>query len=254
MGAIKQYRSDDGSDITLSCDIIRRQVAGNDQVTDRECMEFMAMCSAQRLNPFTREAYLIKYGNSPASMVVGKDVFTKRAFRNPKFRGFRAGIYVVTQDGKGKEREGSMVLPGESVVGGWAEVYLEGYEVPIKDTVSFEEYAGRKRDGILHGQWAKMPGTMIRKVALVHALREAFPEDLGGLYDSTEMGMDEAKLPTDPIEAVATVEEVPEAASEAASCEAATETQEIPLREPPRHRSVEIEEQAVELTTEDIVF
>ena len=46
MGAIKKYRSDDGSDITLSCDIIRRQVAGNDQVTDRECMEFMAMCSA----------------------------------------------------------------------------------------------------------------------------------------------------------------------------------------------------------------
>jgi hypothetical protein len=35
--------------------------------------------------------------------------------------------------------------------------------------------------------WAKIPATMIRKVALVQALREAFPSDLGGCYDSAEM-------------------------------------------------------------------
>jgi hypothetical protein len=38
--------------------------------------------------------------------------------------------------------------------------------------------------------WAKMPATMIRKVALVQSLREAFPSDLGGLYDSCERGVD----------------------------------------------------------------
>ena len=36
--------------------------------------------------------------------------------------------------------------------------------------------------------WAKMPEVMIRKCALVNALREAFPGDLGGVYDSSEMG------------------------------------------------------------------
>ena len=50
---------------------------------------------------------------------------------------------------------------------------------------------GKKRDGTPSGQWAKMPGTMIRKVAMVHALREAFPEDFGGMYDSSEMGVQE---------------------------------------------------------------
>ena len=34
--------------------------------------------------------------------------------------------------------------------------------------------------------WASKPATMIRKVALVQALREAFPEDLQGMYSIEE--------------------------------------------------------------------
>ena len=40
---------------------------------------------------------------------------------------------------------------------------------------------------------------MIRKVALVQALREAFPEDYQGLYDSSEMGVNEEVLPSRPV-------------------------------------------------------
>jgi hypothetical protein len=54
--------------------------------------------------------------------------------------------------------------------------------------VSFEEYAGRKKDGTMNGQWSKKPATMIRKVALVQALREAFPKAFGGLYTAEEQG------------------------------------------------------------------
>lgn len=49
------------------------------------------------------------------------------------------------------------------------------------DEVSFAEYNTGKSN------WTKIPATMIRKVAICHALREAFPEDLGGLYGSEEM-------------------------------------------------------------------
>ncbi|VMF13698.1 phage recombination protein Bet [Streptococcus pneumoniae] len=35
--------------------------------------------------------------------------------------------------------------------------------------------------------WAKMPELMIRKVALVSAMREAFSENVGGLYTADEM-------------------------------------------------------------------
>jgi hypothetical protein len=39
--------------------------------------------------------------------------------------------------------------------------------------------------------WAKMPALMIRKVALVSAMREAFSENVGGLYTTDEMNQAE---------------------------------------------------------------
>ena len=45
---------------------------------------------------------------------------------------------------------------------------------------------------------------MIRKVALVQALREAFPEDLAGMYSTEEMNVDDSILPVDVIEDIPT--------------------------------------------------
>lgn len=78
-----------------------------------------------------------------------------------------------------------MLLEGEELIGGWAKVYLDGYACPIFEEVALSEYAAPDRYG--KNGWSKMPATMIRKVALCHALREAFPEDLGGLYGAEEM-------------------------------------------------------------------
>lgn len=52
-------------------------VAGGGNVSDQEVKLFIALCSAQKLNPFIKEAHLIKYGSSPATMVVSKDVYQK---------------------------------------------------------------------------------------------------------------------------------------------------------------------------------
>ena len=215
---LAKYKDASGQEITITDVDVVRVFCDNPAVTQREVKLFVELCKAQRLNPFIREAYLVKYGDKPASLVVGKDVYTKRAQANPRFKGMQAGIFV-TRDGKGKEREGSMVLPGETVVGGWCKVFVEGYDVPIYDSVAFEEYATRKRDGNLGGSWAKMPGTMIRKVAMVHALREAFPDEFQGLYDAAEMGVEDqegqpeqaeqAERPEQPIEVEAEVIEPP---------------------------------------------
>lgn len=155
---------------------------------------------------------MIKYGNQPATIVTGKDVFTKRAYRHPKFQGFQAGITVQNQQGQRLKRKGSAIYEGETVIGGWAEVYLADYQVPIYDEVSFSEYAARKKDGTLNKTWSSKPGTMIRKVALVHALREAFPEEFNGMYDQSEMGVDEQ--PDEPIQVPAEI--IPEQNQEAA--------------------------------------
>lgn len=191
---IVKYSLDNGQDIEVTEQDVRDLLSASGQmaqnVTTQEVKTFMRLCQAQRLNPFTRDAYIVKYGNAPATIITGKEAFTKRAFRHPKFRGMEAGITLVGTDGKLHRRDGSMLLNGETLTGGWCRVYVEGYEKPMFDEVTFGEYSTGK------GNWAKIPATMIRKVAITHALREAFPEDLGGLYGEEEMAQAQPTEPT----------------------------------------------------------
>lgn len=177
-----------GEKIKLSSKMVKKYlVSGNpEKVTDQEVMMFLTLCKYQHLNPFLREAYLIKYGNSPATIVTGKDTFTKRANKNPNYKGKQAGIIVLTDKGEVINREGTFSLPNEKIVGGWARIFIKDRE-PEYNTVSFNEYVGRKSDGSINNQWSTKPATMIRKVAIVQALRECFPEDFGGMYSPEEM-------------------------------------------------------------------
>ena len=188
---VTEYKVGEES-IRLSPTIVRKYlVNGSGNVTDQEIMMFIGLCKYQHLNPFLREAYLIKYGNQPATIVTGKEAITKRAMRNQRFSGQKAGVVIFhDESGELEYRDGSLLIPGEQLVGGWAKVFVKGFDVPIEAAVSFEEYVGRKGDGSINSQWAKKPATMIRKVALMQALREAFPEELGSMYASEEMGLD----------------------------------------------------------------
>lgn len=184
-------------EIQLSPEVVKAYLVSGDPqaVTMEECIMFMRLCKYQHLNPFLKEAYLIKYGSQPATIVTGKAAFEKRAANCEKYRGFSAGVIVATQQGEITRRQGTLVLSNEALLGGWAEVYVDGYEKPVTAEVSFQEYAGRKKDGTLNSQWASKPATMVRKVAKVQALREAFPEDFAGLYISEELTAGNEDLP-----------------------------------------------------------
>ena len=210
-----------GEKVKLSPATVRNYlVNGGGNVTDQEVMMYLTLCRYQHLNPFLKEVYLIKYGNSPATIVTGKDLFMKRANRNPNYAGKKAGIIVASKEnGAVTEREGTVYIPEtEELIGGWAKVYIKGHTEPEYASVSFNEYAGRKSDGTLNSQWATKPATMIRKVALVQALREAFPEDFGGLCSPEEMGNQAAVVLDDaaqPVEVPAeTPKETPKAEAE----------------------------------------
>jgi len=188
--------------ITLA-DIKRYLVHGNaDKVTDQELMMFLQLCRYQGLNPWLREAYLIKYKDQ-ATIVVGKETFTKRASQLPQCNGWKAGIIVkVKNQNNVIYREGTFYLSDvEEIVGGWAEVYRKDWKVPIRSEVAFNEYVALTKDEngniVPNKQWREKPATMIRKVALVQALREAFPKEFGGMYDSSEMGVEVEETQTD---------------------------------------------------------
>lgn len=185
-----------GAKVELTPDVVKNYlVSGNkDRVTTQEIVMFMNLCKYSGLNPWLKEAYCIKYGNEPATMVVGKEAFMKKAESHPNYNGYQAGIIVCDPEtGEVTRRPGSFRLKNEEIVGGYAEVWRKDREHSFLVEVSFDEYAARKKDGTLNSQWSKRPATMIRKVALVQALREAFPATFGGMYAAEESGFIETE-------------------------------------------------------------
>ena len=207
-----------GMKIRLTPEIVKNYlVSGNKEaVSMQELAMFMNLCKYSQLNPWAKEAYCIKYGSEPAAMVVGKEAFQKRAEANPNYDGSEAGIVVLNESGEVVYRKGTMKLPGDELIGGYAEVWRKDRTHSTRIEVSFDEYVGRKKDGSLNSQWSKKPATMIRKVALVQALRETFPSAFGGMYAAEEQGAEEpeAYVMTPPIEEAAAVQTQAQAENE----------------------------------------
>lgn len=176
-------------EIKLTPKIVQEYIVGTDaKITMPEFKLFTELCRVRKLNPFLREAYLIKYSDKqPASIVVGKDAIYKRAVLNPNFDGMESGVIVLDSNGNVVERTGSFKLPDDILVGGWAKVYRKDWQHPSYASVTFNECVQKKNDGTPNSNWTKQPTTMIEKVAKVRALREAFVEDLSGMYEAEEM-------------------------------------------------------------------
>lgn len=178
-----------GQKVELSPEVVREYMVSGDKekVTIKEIIMFMNLCKFSGLNPWAKEAYCIKYGSEPATMVVGKEAYLKRAEANESFDGFESGVIVYNPAEQAIEhRAGSVKLPEEEIIGGWAKVYRSDRTHPYVAEVGFDEYAARKKDGSLNSMWSKKPGTMVRKTALVQALREAFPSSFGGAFTEEE--------------------------------------------------------------------
>ena len=181
----------DGNEIKLSPSIVQNYIVGKDsKITMPEFKFFTELCKARKLNPFLKEVYCIKYKDNPAQIVVGKDAILKRAILNPNYDGMESGVIVIGNIGEPVERKGTFKLPDEQLVGGWAKVYRKDWQHPTYCSVSFDEVAQKKSNGELNSNWSSKGATMVEKVAKVRALRETFIEQLGGMYEAEEMGVD----------------------------------------------------------------
>lgn len=180
----------DNEEIKLTPQIVQEYITGANagQITKQEFMMFAQLCKARKLNPFLKEAYCIKYSNNqPATIVVGKDALIKRANLHPQYDGMKSGIMVLSESGELIKRDGTFKLPKETLVGGWAEVFRKDWSNSTYASVTLEECIQRKKDGTANSNWTTQPSVMIEKVAKVRALREAFVEDLGGMYEAEEI-------------------------------------------------------------------
>lgn len=177
---IIQFTDDAGMPVKFTGEDIRQRLCPN--ATDSELALAVELCNRQHLNPFTKEVYLVKYGNAPASIITAYQVFNRRANRQENYGGIRSGV-VVLFDGGIVRKKGSAVykMVGEQLIGGWAEVRFKDGKEPAYVELALSDYSTGKSN------WAKMPGVMIEKCAKAAAWRLAYPDEFSGMYTGEEM-------------------------------------------------------------------
>lgn len=175
------FVDDHGDAITITSDDVRMHICP--QASAKEVAYFMELCRAQRLNPFLNEAYLVKFQGKPAQIMVAHKALVKRAENHPEYDGMEHGVVVIRDGAVHQEQRGAYYPEaGEVLLGGWAKVYRKDRRMPI--------YAERSFKSMNKGQanWKSMPDVMIDKCAQAAAIREAFPDELRGMYVQEEMG------------------------------------------------------------------
>lgn len=129
---------------------------------EKEVFMALGIINSLKLNPHTREVHLIKYDRaSKLAIVVGYEVYLKRAERTGKLAGWSAGIDAANKTA-------------------WVEIYRKDWDKPFHWDVSLEEFNKGQ------STWKSMPSFMGKKVAIAQGFRLAFPDELGGMPYTTE--------------------------------------------------------------------
>jgi phage recombination protein Bet len=184
-------------EITVTFNDVKRYLC--QKATDQEIVLFLKTCQGLGLNPWVREIHMVKYKeDEPAAIIIATEAYLKSAETCPEFDGHEAGIILKDTAGKLEFRQGAFLLDEEEkrLAGGWAKVYRKDRARPFYVAVNIKECEKYTREGRPTRFWREMPATMVRKVALSRALREAFPTRLGGLYTTAEYEeVSEGELP-----------------------------------------------------------
>jgi len=145
--------------------------------SDDELELFMHACKRTGLDPFMKQIYAIKRGNS-MTIQTGIDGFRLIAERTGNYSPGRESSF--SYDEKGKITSATSYIKKRTSDNIWHEVASTAY---------MEEYNANQ------GLWNKMPRTMLAKCAEALALRRAFPAELSGIYTSDEMNQADS-IPT----------------------------------------------------------
>jgi phage recombination protein Bet len=179
----------EGQNIKLDMEAVRNLIAVGSNITNQEIVIFMEMCKYQRLNPFVKDVYLIKFGKA-AQMVTSVNVMTQRLNEYSSMEGWNAGTLVINKTtGEELYKKGTFFNKDtETLVGAWFEASIKGWKTKWENTVSIDEYFKYDSYGKPQGQWGSMTATMIVKCVIAASARRLLPGEFKGVYTSEELG------------------------------------------------------------------
>jgi phage recombination protein Bet len=168
---------------------VLRQSGINNDVTGAELSAFLHLCQRTKLDPFSRQIYLIGRYDRRAN----RQVYTPQT----SIDGYRViASRVIAEQGANLGYEDTQWCDKE---GRWMDVWLadtppaaarvtvlrNGQRFPA--IALYREYVQTGKENKPIGLWGKMPAGQLAKCAEALALRKAFPHDLAGVYTAEEM-------------------------------------------------------------------
>ena len=187
-----------GNKLVLSFETVKKYLTqGNGKVTDQELTYFISHCVHQKLDPFIKECYLIKYGdNDPAAIVTAYYVLMARAQEDPGYDGYESGVIVQGEAEELKYINGTVFNPDQQkLIGGWCKVYHKNRKQPSFKSVNLKTYVKKTREGKVTRFWSEEnQPDQIEKVAIAQAHRRACPRQLQGMYLAEEVATEPAAL------------------------------------------------------------
>jgi phage recombination protein Bet len=179
----------DQTDWTPEQAMVLQQSGIDEDVTKAELAGFLHLCQRTRLDPFSRQIYLIGRKDKRA----GRKVFTPQT----GIDGYRVVAHrVIAETGDAFGYEDTLWC---DAAGAWRDVWLPD-EAPAAAKVTvlrngqrfsavalYREYVQTDYNGNPTRMWKTMGANQIAKCAEALALRKAFPHDLAGVYTAEEM-------------------------------------------------------------------
>ncbi|MBQ8692031.1 MAG: phage recombination protein Bet [Synergistaceae bacterium] len=166
---------------------IKRTVAKD--ATDDELRMFLHLANSYGLDPFARDIWFIKDGNSRPIIMTSRDGYLKIANRDANFDGLDADVVyegdLFKKTAAGVEHVYSTKGRG-AIVGAYALVYRKDKTRPVYVYAPIADYRRNSPT------WRQFPHAMILKVAEAQALKRAF--SISGIVTAEEV--DNAGLDT----------------------------------------------------------
>jgi phage recombination protein Bet len=168
---------------------VLQQSGIDNQVAPAELSAFLHLCQRTRLDPFSRQIYLIgrfdgrqqRKVYTPQTSIDGYRVIAHRAAAEAGHAlGYEDTLWCA-KDGRWQDVWLADAPPAA------AKVTVIRNGMRFSAVAKYSEYVQTKKGGEPTGLWVKMPATMTAKCAEALALRMAFPHDLAGVYTAEEM-------------------------------------------------------------------
>jgi phage recombination protein Bet len=161
--------------------LIKSQIAP--KATNDELSLFLYQCKRTGLDPLTRQIYAIHRNAKDANGNYVERMTIQTSIDGFRVIAERSGDYAGQDEPLFQEENGKLIKATVTVYR-----FRGDTRYPAAVGVAYwNEYCQTGRDGKPMGLWAKMPHTMLAKVAEALALRKAYPQDLSGLYTNDEM-------------------------------------------------------------------